>query len=202
MADDADGAFVMKKLEFVSADDVAKERAEKGEVDDSEKRPLWEVLKENKDKADDDFEKKFKHVPQEALGEQDLEFFEECEEKKERARQTLESEVSKFHEAKEVLTVKDSFLRVDRSAASRPPTSILGSIAGTGDDDDKTNGARDNGARKKPEFRVRVKRKEGELLKTAGNVVKNATDEHSAKKARTSGGGLLGLADYGDDDSD
>ncbi|XP_058195933.1 uncharacterized protein LOC131312292 [Rhododendron vialii] len=70
-------------MNFVSEEQLAEARRSRGaRVDDGtaqRDRPLYEILKENKDKRDAEFNERFKHRPPKALDEDETEFLEKLE---------------------------------------------------------------------------------------------------------------------------
>lgn len=67
-------------LNFISeqeVEEIKKKRVERGETESTlPERPLFEVLKENKDKQQAEFNERFKHQPPKALDEDETEFLE------------------------------------------------------------------------------------------------------------------------------
>ncbi|XP_027352781.1 PSME3-interacting protein [Abrus precatorius] len=70
-------------MNFVSEDQLVEAKRTRGErVDDGtaqRDRPLYEILKENKDKKDAEFNERFKHRPPKALDEDETEFLDNYE---------------------------------------------------------------------------------------------------------------------------
>ncbi|XP_035548804.1 uncharacterized protein LOC109000490 [Juglans regia] len=73
----------IRLMNFVSEeqlDEVKKTRGERVEDGTAQRdRPLFEILKENKDKQDAEFNERFKHRPPKALDEDETEFLEKLE---------------------------------------------------------------------------------------------------------------------------
>lgn len=73
----------VRLLDFISEQEVAEIRKRKGETGETETvvpdRPLFEILKENKDKQQAEFNERFKHRPPKALDEDETEFLEQLE---------------------------------------------------------------------------------------------------------------------------
>uniref|UniRef100_A0A5B7BVX9 FAM192A/Fyv6 N-terminal domain-containing protein n=1 Tax=Davidia involucrata TaxID=16924 RepID=A0A5B7BVX9_DAVIN len=79
--DDSSPPF--RLMNFVSQEELSEARRTRGaRVDDGtaqRDRPLYEILKENKDKKDAEFNERFKHRPPKALDEDETEFLEKLE---------------------------------------------------------------------------------------------------------------------------
>ncbi|KAK7284516.1 hypothetical protein RJT34_19262 [Clitoria ternatea] len=73
----------MRIMNFVSEDQLVEAKRTRGErVEDGtahRDRPLYEILKENKDKKDAEFNERFKHRPPKALDEDETEFLDNYE---------------------------------------------------------------------------------------------------------------------------
>ncbi|CAK9145289.1 unnamed protein product [Ilex paraguariensis] len=82
MADDG-FAPPTRLMNFVSQEQLEEARRNRGaRVDDGtalRERPLYEILKENKDKRDAEFNERFKHRPPKALDEDETEFLDKLE---------------------------------------------------------------------------------------------------------------------------
>ncbi|XP_057790350.1 uncharacterized protein LOC131007215 [Salvia miltiorrhiza] len=96
MADD-DLPPPIRLMNFVSEDQLAEARKNRGaRVEDGtaqRDRPLFEILKENKDKKDAEFNERFKHRPPKALDEDETEFLDKLEmSRREHERQIAEEE--------------------------------------------------------------------------------------------------------------
>ncbi|KAL8150320.1 hypothetical protein V2J09_020128 [Rumex salicifolius] len=106
MAEDL-SAPPMRLVNFVSQDELDLAKKTRGErVEDGtaqRDRPLFEILKENKDKHDAEFNERFKHRPPKALDEDETEFLDNLEmSQKQYERQIAdqeESELQKFQAA-------------------------------------------------------------------------------------------------------
>ncbi|GAB4830644.1 hypothetical protein Ancab_020409 [Ancistrocladus abbreviatus] len=81
MADDSSPP--VRLMKFVSQEQLDEAKRTRGErVDDGtaqRDRPLYEILKENKDKRDAEFNERFKHRPPKALDEDETEFLDKLE---------------------------------------------------------------------------------------------------------------------------
>ncbi|KAJ0053292.1 hypothetical protein Pint_00765 [Pistacia integerrima] len=73
----------IRLMNFVSEDQLDQAKKSRGErVEDGtaqRDRPLFEILKENKDKKDAEFNERFKHRPPKALDEDETEFLDKWE---------------------------------------------------------------------------------------------------------------------------
>lgn len=73
----------VRLLNFISEQEVAEIRKKRGELGEAEstlpEKPLFEILKENKDKQQAEFNERFKHQPPKALDEDETEFLERLE---------------------------------------------------------------------------------------------------------------------------
>ncbi|KAH7836550.1 hypothetical protein Vadar_002845 [Vaccinium darrowii] len=104
MADDGDGDLARpstRLMNFVSEEQLAEARKSRGaRVDDGtaqRDRPLYEILKENKDKRDAEFNERFKHRPPKALDEDETEFLDKLElSKREYERQMADEEAQQL----------------------------------------------------------------------------------------------------------
>ncbi|KHN14171.1 hypothetical protein glysoja_028569 [Glycine soja] len=80
---DEDSDRPIRIMNFVSEDQLVEAKKTRGErVEDGtaqRDRPLYEILKENKDKKDAEFNERFKHRPPKALDEDETEFLDNYE---------------------------------------------------------------------------------------------------------------------------
>ncbi|XP_057517762.1 uncharacterized protein LOC130798683 [Amaranthus tricolor] len=144
MAEDAPPP--VRLMNFVSQEelDVAKQhRGERVEDGTAQRdRPLFEILKENKDKRDAEFNERFKHRPPKALDEDETDFLDKLEtSRKEYERLIADEEAEQLrsfqaavaaqsmivHEVKERLPVSD--VQEKRTTGKKnPPSQTLGMI--------------------------------------------------------------------------
>ncbi|XP_078445494.1 NEFA-interacting nuclear protein [Wolffia australiana] len=107
-----DGGFTrppIRLMSFVSQEELERSKKARGErVEDGtaqRDRPLFEILKENKDKKDLEFNERFKHRPPKALDEDEMEFLDNWEmSRKEHERKVAneeEEELQRFRRAVE-----------------------------------------------------------------------------------------------------
>ncbi|GMH25726.1 hypothetical protein Nepgr_027569 [Nepenthes gracilis] len=94
MADDFPPSI--RLMNFVSQEQLDEAKRTRGErVDDGtaqRDRPLYEILKENKDKRDAEFNERFKHRPPKALDEEETEFLDKLEMSKKEYEQQMAGE--------------------------------------------------------------------------------------------------------------
>ncbi|WMV10570.1 hypothetical protein MTR67_003955 [Solanum verrucosum] len=80
---DEDFPPAVRLMNFVSEEQLAESKKTRGaRVEDGtaqRDRPLYEILMENKDKKDAEFNERFKHQPPKALDEDETEFLEKLE---------------------------------------------------------------------------------------------------------------------------
>ncbi|XP_047324881.1 uncharacterized protein LOC124928673 [Impatiens glandulifera] len=110
MSDD-DFAPAARLVNFVSEDQLAEARRTRGpRVEDGtaqRDRPLFEILRENKDKRDAEFNERFKHRPPKALDEDETEFLEKYEtSKREYERQIADDEAEQLRSFQARVTAK------------------------------------------------------------------------------------------------
>ncbi|XAR58351.1 hypothetical protein NMG60_11013720 [Bertholletia excelsa] len=101
MADDDFAPPSTRLMNFVSEEQLAEARRTRGaRVDDGtaqRDRSLFEILKDNKDKRDAEFNERFKHRPPKALDEDESEFLDKLEmSRREHERQLAEEEAQQL----------------------------------------------------------------------------------------------------------
>ncbi|XP_059437422.1 uncharacterized protein LOC132170450 [Corylus avellana] len=92
----------IRLMSFVSEEQLDESKKTRGErIEDGtaqRDRPLFEILKENKDKRDAEFNERFKHRPPKALDEDETEFLENLEmSRREYERQIADEEAQELH---------------------------------------------------------------------------------------------------------
>ncbi|KAK7379105.1 hypothetical protein VNO80_04558 [Phaseolus coccineus] len=134
-------------MNFVSEDQLVEAKRTRGErVEDGtaqRDRPLFDILKENKDKKDAEFNERFKHRPPKALDEDETEFLDNYEAtRREYERQVADEEAQQIrgfqaavaaqsnivHEVKEknpLPVVQEQKSAVKKNPASRPLGMII-----------------------------------------------------------------------------
>ncbi|KAK7397027.1 hypothetical protein VNO78_18192 [Psophocarpus tetragonolobus] len=145
MEENSDRPF--RVMNFVSEEQLVEAKRTRGErVDDGtaqRDRPLYEILKENKDKKDAEFNERFKHRPPKALDEDETEFLDNYEaSRKEYERLVADEEAQQIrsfqaavaaqsnivHEVKEnppLPIVQEQKSAVKKNPASRPLGMII-----------------------------------------------------------------------------
>ncbi|KAL8527117.1 hypothetical protein ACS0TY_005114 [Phlomoides rotata] len=137
----------IKLMNFVSEDQLAEARRTRGpRVEDGtaqRDRPLFEILKENKDKKDAEFNERFKHRPPKALDEDETEFLENLEmSRREYERQiadeeeqhlrsfqaAVDSQYNVVHELKEIPSAPKSQDKNSVIGKKNPPSRPLGMV--------------------------------------------------------------------------
>ncbi|XP_039164430.1 PSME3-interacting protein-like isoform X2 [Eucalyptus grandis] len=96
-----ESARPVRLMNFVSEEQLEESKKSRGErVEDGtaqRDRPLFEILKENKDKRDAEFNERFKHRPPKALDEDETEFLDKVEmSKREYERQMADEEAQQL----------------------------------------------------------------------------------------------------------
>ncbi|KAF8042953.1 hypothetical protein BT93_A1324 [Corymbia citriodora subsp. variegata] len=105
-----ESARPVRLMNFVSEEQLEESKKSRGErVEDGtaqRDRPLYEILKENKDKRDAEFNERFKHRPPKALDEDETEFLDKLEmSKREYERQMADEEAQQLQSFQEDKTV-------------------------------------------------------------------------------------------------
>ncbi|KAG5073028.1 hypothetical protein JHK86_008239 [Glycine max] len=118
---DEDSDRPIRIMNFVSEDQLVEAKKTRGErVEDGtaqRDRPLYEILKENKDKKDAEFNERFKHRPPKALDEDETEFLDNYE------TAAVEAQSNVVHEVKEnppLPVVQEQKSAGKKNPASRP----------------------------------------------------------------------------------
>ncbi|XP_056159526.1 uncharacterized protein LOC115680683 isoform X2 [Syzygium oleosum] len=104
-----ESARPVRLMNFVSEEQLEESKISRGErVEDGtaqRDRPLYEILKENKDKRDAEFNERFKHRPPKALDEDETEFLDKLEmSKREYERQMADEEAQQLQSFQDNLT--------------------------------------------------------------------------------------------------
>ncbi|CAL1379525.1 unnamed protein product [Linum trigynum] len=106
-------AVPMRLMNFVSEeqlDDAKKTRGERVEDGTAQRdRPLYEILRENKDKKDAEFNERFKHRPPKALDEDETEFLDNLEmSRRELERQVADEEAEQLRNFQAAIVAQSS----------------------------------------------------------------------------------------------
>ncbi|PNY05291.1 hypothetical protein L195_g001736 [Trifolium pratense] len=124
---DEESARPIRMMNFVSEEQLVESKRTRGErVEDGtahRDRPLFEILKENKDKKDAEFNERFKHRPPKALDEDETEFLDSYE------AAAIAVQSNTVHEVKEkspVLPIQEEKPAAGKkNPASRPLSMII-----------------------------------------------------------------------------
>ncbi|PPD68956.1 hypothetical protein GOBAR_DD34155 [Gossypium barbadense] len=106
----------IKLVNFVSEQQLDEAKRTRGErIEDGtaqRDRPLYEILKENKDKKDAEFNERFKHRPPKALDEDETEFLDKLEmSRREYERQVADEEAEQLRSFQIITKSHASFQR-------------------------------------------------------------------------------------------
>ncbi|CAN0824479.1 hypothetical protein LINGRAHAP2_LOCUS82 [Linum grandiflorum] len=117
-------AAPIRLMNFVSEeqlDEAKKSRGERVEDGTAQRdRPLHEILKENKDKKDAEFNERFKHRPPKALDEDETEFLDNLEmSRKQLERQVADEEAEQLRSFQAAVAAQSSIAHV--SEEKQPP---------------------------------------------------------------------------------
>ncbi|CAN8253937.1 unnamed protein product [Cochlearia groenlandica] len=116
----------IRLLNFVSEEQLEESKKERGEkVEDGthqRDRALFEILKENKDKKDAEFNERFKHRPPKALDEDETEFLHNYEtSKREYERQLANEDDDQLRSFQAAVAARSSILHEPKEASTPPP---------------------------------------------------------------------------------
>ncbi|AEE80315.1 unnamed protein product [Arabidopsis thaliana] len=119
----------IRLLNFVSEEQLDESKKERGErVEDGtfqRDRALYEILKENKDKKDAEFNERFKHRPPKALDEDETEFLDKLEmSKREYERQLANEEDEQLRNFQAAVAARSAILHEPKEAALPPPAPV------------------------------------------------------------------------------
>ncbi|CAH8368497.1 unnamed protein product [Eruca vesicaria subsp. sativa] len=117
----------IRLLNFVSEDQLEESKKERGErVEDGtfqRDRALYEILKENKDKKDAEFNERFKHRPPKALDEDETEFLDKLElSKKEYERQLANEDEEQIRSFQAAVAARSAIISQEPQEAALPPS--------------------------------------------------------------------------------
>ncbi|XP_058749718.1 uncharacterized protein LOC131622694 [Vicia villosa] len=110
---DEESARPIRMMNFVSEEQLLESKKTRGErVEDGtahRDRPLYEILKENKDKKDAEFNERFKHRPPKALDEDETEFLDGYEaSRKEYERKMADEEAQQLRSFQAAIAVQSN----------------------------------------------------------------------------------------------
>ncbi|MQL94322.1 hypothetical protein Taro_026974 [Colocasia esculenta] len=126
MAEDGDYATPpVRLMNFVSQEELDRAKETRGErVEDGtaqRDRPLYEILRENKEKKDAEFNERFKHRPPKALDEDEMEFLDKLEmSRKEYERQVANEEEEELQSFRKLVAEKSTVVRELKEVPSLP----------------------------------------------------------------------------------
>ncbi|KAF7804973.1 protein FAM192A [Senna tora] len=115
----------IRLMSFVSEEQLVESKRTRGErVEDGtaqRDRPLYEILKENKDKRDAEFNERFKHRPPKALDEDESEFLDKLETtRREYERQVADEEAQQMRTFQAAVAAQSNIVHELKEAAPRP----------------------------------------------------------------------------------
>ncbi|CAN6978935.1 hypothetical protein IGI04_038029 [Brassica rapa subsp. trilocularis] len=116
----------IRLLNFVSEEQLEESKKERGErVEDGtfqRDRALYEILKENKDKKDAEFNERFKHRPPKALDEDETEFLDKLEmSRKQYERKLADEEEEQLRSFQAAVAARSAIPQEPQEAAPPPP---------------------------------------------------------------------------------
>lgn len=125
----------LRLMNFVSEDQLEEARRTRGaRVDDGtaqRDRSLYEILKENKDKKDAEFNERFKHRPPKALDEDETEFLEKLElSRREFERQMADEEEKQLRGFQAAVASQSEVVRELKETPPVPKSQDKNSVAG------------------------------------------------------------------------
>ncbi|KAK7266504.1 hypothetical protein RIF29_19148 [Crotalaria pallida] len=123
MAEDSDRP--LRIMSFVSEDQLVEAKKTRGErVEDGtaqRDRPLYEILKENKDKKDAEFNERFKHRPPKALDEDETEFLDNYEAtRREYEQKVADEEAQQLRSFQAAIEAQSNFVHEVKEKAPLP----------------------------------------------------------------------------------
>ncbi|XP_044503114.1 PSME3-interacting protein isoform X2 [Mangifera indica] len=115
----------IRLMNFVSEDQLDQAKRARGErVEDGtaqRDRPLFEILKENKDKKDAEFNERFKHRPPKALDEDETEFLDKWEtSRREYERQVADEEAQQLRSFQAAVAAQSTIVRELKETTPAP----------------------------------------------------------------------------------
>ncbi|XP_020573511.1 protein FAM192A [Phalaenopsis equestris] len=124
----------IKLVNFVSEEQLDESRKIRGErVEDGtaqRDRPLYEILRENKEKKDAEFNERFKHRPPKALDEDETEFLEKLDmSRKEYERQIADDDANQLRSFQEAVASQASIVQKLKEKPTVPKTNESGQAA-------------------------------------------------------------------------
>ncbi|XP_054803987.1 uncharacterized protein LOC129307132 [Prosopis cineraria] len=200
----------IRLMNFVSEDQLAESKRTRGErLEDGtaqRDRPLYEILKENKDKRDAEFNERFKHRPPKALDEDETEFLDKLEmTRREYEQQVANDEAEQIRSFQAAVAAQSNIVHELKEAASRPVFQ-----------EEKPTGKK-NAASRPLGMIIKVKPQAKKARVDSGNAEeasKVGTDKHeslepaqslngeAAESCEVAPSGLVSYSDESDDDNE
>ncbi|XP_028791419.1 PSME3-interacting protein [Neltuma alba] len=200
----------IRLMNFVSEDQLAESKRTRGErLEDGtaqRDRPLYEILKENKDKRDAEFNERFKHRPPKALDEDETEFLDKWEmTRREYERQVADDEAQQIQSFQAAVAAQSNIVHELKQGAPRPVFQ-----------EERPSGKK-NPAPRSLGMIIKVKPQAKKARVDAGNAEaasKVGTDKHessepaqplngeAAKSCEVAQSGLVSYSDESDDNDD
>ncbi|XP_043723116.1 PSME3-interacting protein isoform X2 [Telopea speciosissima] len=120
-----ESAHPLRLVNFVSEEQLDQAKKTRGECADDgtaqRDKPLFEILKENKDKKDAEFSERFKHRPPKALDEDETEFLEKLQmSRRENERQLAEEEAQQLRSFQAAVAAHSSIIHELKETPSVP----------------------------------------------------------------------------------
>ncbi|XP_048337284.1 uncharacterized protein LOC107426169 [Ziziphus jujuba] len=127
MAEESTTTRPIRLMNFVSEDQLDEAKRTRGErVEDGtaqRDRPLYEILKENKDKRDAEFNERFKHRPPKSLDEDETEFLDKLElSRKEYEQQVADEEALQLRSFQAAVAAKSMIVHELKES---PPVPVV-----------------------------------------------------------------------------
>lgn len=213
MADD-DFPPPIRLMNFVSQDQLDEAKRNRGvRVEDGtaqRDRPLYEILKENKDKKDAEFNERFKHRPPKALDEDETEFLDKLEmSRREYEQQMADDEAQQLRSFQAAVAAQSAIVHELRETSpvpkpqedklvgkKKPPPRSLGMIIKVKPQAKKAKVEQPHSG----EYLEVVKTPNADTEK-ASNQVKN-TSKDISDESHVSGRSTCGLVSYSDESDD
>ncbi|KAG5044167.1 hypothetical protein AAZX31_03G204300 [Glycine max] len=208
---DEDSDRPIRIMNFVSEDQLVEAKKTRGErVEDGtaqRDRPLYEILKENKDKKDAEFNERFKHRPPKALDEDETEFLDNYETtRREYERQVADEEALQIQSFQAAVEAQSN---VVHEVKENPPLPVVQEQKSAGK---KNPASRPLGLiiKVKPQAKkTKVNQGNAEEISKAGNTPVNDRSKSlepvqalngEADKSQVALTGLVSYSDESDDD--
>lgn len=121
-------ATTIRLVNFISEDQLDEAKRTRGErADDGtaqRDKPLFQILQENKEKKDAEFNERFKHRPPKALDEDEMEFLDKlASSRKEYEQQVANEEAEQLRSFQEAVAARSNIIHEEAPTVSRPEES-------------------------------------------------------------------------------